>query len=155
MATDLRQPVLVEIAAGDLLDKITILEIKRARIRDRAKLANVQAELEALTTARTRALAETAELASLVAELKAVNERLWDVEDALRQCERDGAFGSRFIALARSVYQLNDRRAQLKRCINEECGSPLIEEKEYAAASGAAPFAEPLPVAVGSAPDNQ
>lgn len=136
MATALRQPLVVEITPGELLDKITILEIKQARFRDRAKLVNVQKELEALCAARQRARVESAELAAQIAELKTVNERLWDVEDALRQCERDGDFGPRFIVLARSVYQLNDRRAQLKRRINECCGSPWMEEKEYTAADG-------------------
>ena len=131
MATALRQPLLVEIAPGELLDKITILEIKRARFHDAAKLAHVQKELQVLSAARQCALVEPDALSPLVAELKTVNERLWDVEDALRQCERDCDFGSRFISLARSVYQLNDYRAQLKRCINEECGSVLMEEKSY------------------------
>lgn len=133
MATALRQLLVLEITPGELLDKITILEIKKARFRDRAKLVNVQKELEALWAARQRALVEPSGLSVLIAELKTVNERLWDVEDALRQCERDGDFGPRFIVLARSVYQLNDRRAQLKRRINECCGSPWMEEKEYAA----------------------
>lgn len=132
MATALRQPLVVEITPGELLDKITILEIKQARFRDRAKLVNVQKELGALCEARHRALVEAADLSVLIAELKTVNERLWDVEDALRECERDGDFGPRFIILARSVYQLNDCRAQLKRRINESCGSPWMEEKEYA-----------------------
>ena len=131
MATASRQPLMVQITPGELLDKITILEIKQARFRDHAKLANVQAERAALLEARQRALVESAALSAWIADLKAVNERLWDVEDALRCCERDSDFGSRFIALARSVYQLNDDRAQLKRRINEYCGSPWMEEKEY------------------------
>lgn len=131
MATAMRQPLLVEIAPGELLDKITILEIKQARIRDEAKLAHVQVELAALSAARQRALVEPASLSPLIAELKTINERLWDVEDALRQCERESDFSSRFISLARSVYQFNDQRAYLKRRINEECGSSLMEEKSY------------------------
>jgi hypothetical protein len=132
--TVLRQPLLVEIAPGELLDKFTILEIKRSRIRDRVKLMNVQVELDALRATQARVLAEFAELTAPIAELRRVNERLWDVEDALRQCERDSDFGSRFIELARSVYQFNDLRAQLKRRINELCGSVLIEEKSYCSA---------------------
>lgn len=131
MATALRQPLLVEIAPGELLDKITILEIKKARFHDAAKVAHVQAELDVLSAARRRALVEPDSLTPLIAELKTVNERLWDVEDSLRQCERESDFSSRFISLARSVYQLNDRRAELKRRINEECGSLLMEEKSY------------------------
>lgn len=119
----------VPIAAGELLDKITILEIKQARLADPLKLRNVSVELTLLRQAREEALVEPAELPLLVAELKAVNERLWDVEDSLRQHEQDGDFGSGFIALARSVYQLNDQRALLKRRINELCGSLLVEEK--------------------------
>lgn len=129
----LRQPLIVEIAPGELLDKITILQIKQARLTDPAKHANVCRELELLQKARAHALIETHELTALSTELKSVNERLWDVEDALRQCEHDRDFGSRFVSLARSVYQLNDHRALLKRRINELCDSPLREEKSYAA----------------------
>ena len=150
MQTVLRQPLFVEIAPGELLDKITILEIKRSRFHDRIKLGNVQVELDTLRAARARALAEPAELSSLIAELRTVNERLWDVEDALRQCERDSDFGSHFIELARSVYQLNDQRAQLKRRINELCGSTLIEEKCY----GSATEAQPLSGDIRANPDH-
>jgi hypothetical protein len=127
-------PVVIAVSPGELLDKITILEIKRARFQDGVKRGRVQMELASLAAARQRILAGAAELPALSAELKAVNEQLWGVEDALRQCEHESDFSSRFIALARSVYQLNDRRAQLKRRINEGCGSNLREEKEYAAA---------------------
>lgn len=154
MERALRQPLLVEIAPGELLDKITILEIKRTRFRDLVKLSHVQAELEVLLAARQRALVEAAPLSSLIAELKGVNERLWDVEDALRQCERDSDFGPRFIALARSVYQLNDHRAQLKRRINEWCGSVLIEEKSYSGGEQAEPPPGILSDAAG-VPDGQ
>lgn len=130
-AARLRQPLRVEIAPGELLDKITILQIKRERIADPAKRANVAAELAMLQEVRAHVLVEPAELDPVVAELQAVNQRLWDVEDALRQCERAGEFGDRFIALARSVYQLNDRRALLKRRLNEWFDSPLVEEKSY------------------------
>lgn len=143
MGTALRLPLLVEIAPGELLDKITILEIKLARFRDAVQRAHVQTELEGLSAARQRALVEPASLAPLIAELKTINERLWDVEEALRQCERDNDFGSRFIALARSVYQFNDQRAQLKRRINEECGSALMEEKSYNAGEQKAKPNEP------------
>jgi tetratricopeptide (TPR) repeat protein len=125
------RPLLVEVAAGDLLDRLTILEIKSERIRDPAKLRHVRAELEALAEPR-RTLGESPELAALKAQLREVNERLWDVEDELRLCEQRQDFGPRFIELARSVYQSNDRRAALKRAVNELLHSPLVEEKSYA-----------------------
>ncbi|MCP5373242.1 MAG: hypothetical protein H6907_16060 [Hyphomicrobiales bacterium] len=124
---------MVPVAPGELIDKITILDIKRERITDPAKLANVDREWEALTAVRDAAVPESAELARLGADLKAVNERLWEIEDAIRDCERAGDFGAAFVELARAVYVTNDRRAALKRAINELLGSPLVEEKSYAA----------------------
>jgi len=126
------RPVLVEIAPGELLDKITILEIKREHIADAAKLRHVEVELAALQAVRQDTLAPSEPLAALTAELKAANEQLWQVEDDIRDCERRKDFGPRFIELARSVYRHNDRRAALKRRINELLGSRLIEEKAYA-----------------------
>jgi tetratricopeptide (TPR) repeat protein len=124
-------PIHVEISPGELLDKITILKIKRERIADAAKLANVESELAMLEASRDRAIVDSDELAGLTAELRGVNEALWQVEDELRRCERAGDFGPRFIELARSVYRLNDRRAAIKRQINEKLGSRLTEEKSY------------------------
>jgi hypothetical protein len=125
-------PVLVEISLGELLDKLTILQIKSERIADEAKLRNVRQEMEALTAARARATPQPpAELERLVTELRTVNEALWDVEDALRRAEAARDFGPHFIELARSVYRHNDRRAALKRQINELLGSRLVEEKSY------------------------
>ncbi len=117
---------------GELLDKITILEIKRDRIADPAKQANVAREYAALTAIRDQALPDGAAIADLVAELKAVNEALWQIEDEIRACERSAEFGPRFIALARSVYRTNDQRAALKRDLNDRLGSTLVEEKSYA-----------------------
>jgi hypothetical protein len=97
--------VTIEVSPSELLDKVTILEIKSERIADPAKLENVRAELESLGAARDRALRGSQELAELTADLKAVNEALWEIEDALRACERSGEFGARFIELARSVYR--------------------------------------------------
>jgi hypothetical protein len=125
-------PLRVEISAGELIDKITILQIKSERIRDAAKLGHVRAELAALLAANDGSLRPSAELTALRDELRSVNEALWTVEDELRLCERNQDFGSRFVALARSVYRHNDRRAALKRQINELLGSRLIEEKSYA-----------------------
>jgi hypothetical protein len=127
------KPILVEVAPGELIDKITILEIKSERIADAGKLKNVRVELDVLAAARDAAMAASAELADLTAQLKQVNEALWEIEDAIRDCERGQEFGPKFIELARSVYHSNDRRAALKRQINELLGSKLIEEKSYAA----------------------
>lgn len=123
--------VTVEIAPGELIDKITILEIKTERIADTAKVANVRVELETLAAGRDAALPSSTQLTQLTAALKEVNEALWVIEDDIRDCERDGDFGPRFVELARSVYKTNDRRAALKRDINELLGSHLLEEKSY------------------------
>ena len=125
---DIRIPV----AAGELTDKIAILEIKAARIADAAKLANVRAELALLAAVRDREIPATAEMRALAAELKSINEELWEIEDAIRDCERAGDFGPRFIALARAVYRTNDRRAATKRRIDAALGSKIREEKSYA-----------------------
>jgi hypothetical protein len=119
---------LIPVSPGELLDRLTILTLKAERIADPAKRANVRAELAGLG----RPLPASAELDRLAAELRSVNAALWDVEDALRACERRGDFGPAFVALARSVYTNNDRRAALKRQVNALLGSPLTEEKSYA-----------------------
>ncbi|MCY3593217.1 MAG: DUF6165 family protein [Acidobacteria bacterium] len=123
----------VEVSPGELIDKITILEIKAERIADPGKLANVHRELRSLTATREEALEPSPELEEFTAELRRINERLWEIEDDIRDCERNGDFGERFIELARAVYRTNDRRAAAKRSINELLGSELIEEKDYAA----------------------
>jgi predicted nucleic acid-binding Zn-ribbon protein len=125
--------VSVEISPSELIDKITILEIKLDRIKDAEKLVNVKHEFETLTAARDDALEQTPELDRLSAELKKANESLWEIEDDIRDCERAKDFGSMFVKLARAVYVNNDKRSQLKREINELLGSSLIEEKSYAA----------------------
>jgi hypothetical protein len=124
--------VLVQVAPGELLDKLTILQIKAERITDPDKLRHVRDELHTLAAARDEALPASAELVRLTAELREVNERLWDVEDELRRCEARQDFGGRFVDLARSVYKTNDRRAAIKRQINDLLGSALVEEKSYA-----------------------
>ncbi len=123
----------IEIAPGELLDRITILEIKRERIGDPAKLRNVHRELDQLAGTRERLLPRSPGLDPLIVELLAVNEAIWEVEDELRECERRGEFSARFVELARSVYRNNDRRAAIKRTINELLGSSIIEEKGYRA----------------------
>ncbi len=125
--------VLTPVSWGELLDKITILQIKSERMSDAAKLANVRRELDELnvTVAKTTTLSSA--VVSLVKELRAVNEKLWVIEDDIRECERRKDFGAKFVELARSVYFTNDERARLKREINDALGSTLVEEKSYAA----------------------
>ena len=123
----------VEISPGELIDRITILEIKADRIADPAKRAHVRHELAVLRAARDRVIPASAALDRLAVDLKAVNSRLWEVEDALRDCERDRRFDDRFVTLARAVYRTNDRRAALKAQINTLLGATIVEEKSYAA----------------------
>ena len=118
----------VPVSWGELLDKITILQIKQERIADAAKRANVTAELDALSAIAGAAMAQAA---ALLAELKQVNEALWEIEDQIRDKEREGEFDARFIELARAVYVTNDQRAAVKRQINQALGSALVEEKSY------------------------
>jgi hypothetical protein len=123
--------ILAPISVGELIDKITILRIKRERIRGASAQANIEHELDRLIEIRARASLDRADLAGLEDELFQVNGRLWDVEDELRAVEQNGNFGERFIELARSVYRLNDRRSLLKRQINTVTGSAIVEEKSY------------------------
>jgi len=134
----------VPVSWGELLDKITILELKRDRITDLGKRGNVLRELSAL--ARIAAACEgIGGLARLMFRLKAVNRDLWEIEDAIRLEEARGRFGPRFVALARSVYRQNDRRAAIKREINGLLGSSLIEEKSYAGTDNARSSASSSP----------
>jgi hypothetical protein len=121
------------ISVGELIDKLTILEIKLAEIVDRAKLDNVRREYETLRATTPPSLAANPEVAALRGWLKSVNGELWRIEDDIRAKERAGVFDSEFIALARSVYLANDTRARLKREINRISHSALVEEKSYAA----------------------
>ena len=123
--------VRVDIAPGDLIDKITILVIKSERMNDSAKLKNVCMELDILSATRDKAIRPSTVLDELTNKLKAVNERRWIIEDDIRDCEAAKNFGSNFIKLARAVYQYNDERARLKREINHLLGSQIIEEKSY------------------------
>jgi flavin prenyltransferase len=120
----------VEVSVGELIDKITILEIKSERIGATHKLANVRRELETLRRA-AQAVPTSERLTQLTDELRAVNETLWTVEDEIRRCEARSDFGAAFIELARSVYRHNDHRAALKRQVNDLVGSRLTEEKSY------------------------
>jgi hypothetical protein len=125
--------ILAEISAGELIDKLTILELKLDHIADADKRANVERERESLAATLARELAEAEALRGLRGELKSVNARLWSVEDELRRLEREGRFDDEFVTLARAVYQTNDRRARLKREINEITRSEIVEEKSYEA----------------------
>ncbi len=119
------------VSHGELIDKITILEIKSRRITDTAKLANVRNELDLLNATWANEHAEEIDIAQEREQLLAVNQALWDIEDAIRVKERAQAFDEEFIELARSVYFRNDERAALKRAINLKLGSDLVEEKSY------------------------
>lgn len=130
--------ILVPVAAGELVDKITILEIKRDRISDPARTANVIRELEALRKVADAVFGTTQAHVGLQANLKAVNELLWDIENAKRQHEAEQRFDAEFIQLARNVYIFNDRRAAIKREINMLLGSEIVEEKVHPTYSVAA-----------------
>lgn len=123
--------ILVPISPGELLDKITILRIKSARMTDEAKLRNVRTELEALEQTWRDSGAAIPEVAADEAALQRVNEELWDIEDRIRDKERAGEFDAVFIELARAVYVTNDERARFKKNINVALGSRLVEEKSY------------------------
>ncbi|MEO1250329.1 MAG: DUF6165 family protein [Pseudomonadota bacterium] len=130
--TEQAGPILVEIGPGELLDKLTILRIKADRIEDESKLANVRHELGVLEACRADHVPANADIERLTSELRGVNEALWDIEDDIRNCEAAGDFGDRFVALARSVYKTNDKRAALKKAINEALNASIVEEKSYA-----------------------
>ena len=121
----------VPVSFGELLDKIAILQIKSERMSDPAKLANVRRELEALERTWMAHPAAGHDIVRLRAELKAVNERLWEIEDEIRDQERGQTFGDTFVRLARAVYFENDERARIKREINLALGSTYVEEKSY------------------------
>ena len=124
--------ILVPVSFGELLDKIAILHIKVERIGDAAKRANVVKELDALDATWAAHPASKIDIEDARARLKAVNERLWVIEDDIRDKERAQSFDARFIELARSVYFQNDERARIKREINLALGSAYVEEKSYA-----------------------
>lgn len=118
-------------SVGELLDKITILEIKSVKISDSEKLKNINYELDLLNQTWLETGLETAETGALKQKLKAVNLRLWQIEDDIRIYEKNKNFGDEFVQLARSVYYQNDDRAAIKKQINLATGSDLVEEKSY------------------------
>jgi hypothetical protein len=121
----------VPVSFGELLDKMSILEIKSERMSDPAKLVNVRKELDALNETWGKSVQSKIDIADLLTALKAVNERLWVIEDDIRIKESRQEFDAEFIRLARAVYFENDERARLKRDINFKLGSALVEEKSY------------------------
>jgi hypothetical protein len=131
MANTAKGSLMIEVGAGELIDKITILKIKADRMTDPAKLKNVNHELDVLSRAREENLKQSAELDRQEEALRQVNEALWVIEDDIRACEAARDFGPKFIELARSVYIQNDKRAAIKKSINELCGSSIVEEKSY------------------------
>jgi hypothetical protein len=123
----------VPVSWGELLDKIAILEIRRSRLRAPNSVVNVERELAALAVALAALDPAPAGLAELRAALAAVNQRLWTIEDQIREKDAVGDFGPGFVALARSVYRENDERGRIKQAINGLLGSGIVEEKQYSA----------------------
>ena len=121
----------VPVSPGEVLDKITILEIKSERMSDAEKVANVRVELDLLQETWASSVEEDSVIGDLHAQLKEINEALWEIEDDIRDKERAKEFDERFIELARSVYFTNDRRSQVKKDLNLHLGSEIIEEKSY------------------------
>jgi hypothetical protein len=122
----------IEVSPGEAADKLTILTIKQDRIRDAEKLAHIGREAALLDAALAPLRARFPAILPLIAELRAVNEALWEVEDSLRLHEKRADFGAEFVRLARSVYETNDRRARIKAEINAILGSDIAEQKSYA-----------------------
>ena len=126
--------VLIPVSVGELIDKVTILEIKNQRINDSEKQLNICRELDALMAIVNQSIDySNGDLVGFRQQLSDVNKMLWEVEDSIRECERRAEFSLQFIDLARSVYRLNDERAAIKRSINELFSSEFIEEKSYSA----------------------
>ncbi len=123
--------ILAEISAGELIDKITILEIKKNKISNQEKLADVEKELSSLNQTMKKFIPDEKKIINFKKELKDVNTKLWDVENGKRAAEKKQDFGEKFISLARSVYKLNDKRASLKLSINKTLGSNIKEVKSH------------------------
>ncbi len=123
--------IYTEISAGELVDKITILEIKKEKINNKEKLIEVKKELDSLTNTFNKSIKKNINLETFTKELKNINLKLWDVEDKKRELEKKQRFGKEFIELARNVYKFNDERAKIKLKINEALGSNIKEVKSY------------------------
>ena len=123
--------IYAEISAGELVDKITILEIKKEKITNKEKLIEIKKELDSLTNTFNKSIKKNINLETLTKELKNINLKLWDIEDKKRELEKKQGFGKEFIELARNVYKFNDERAKIKLKINEALGSNIKEVKSY------------------------
>ena len=123
--------ILAEISAGELFDKITILEIKKVKIFNKEKLVDIEKELTSLNVTMKQFIPNQDKVLNLVKELKKINLILWDIEDAKRNAEKNNDFGEKFIELARNVYKFNDERAKIKLAINNILGSNIKEVKSY------------------------
>ena len=123
--------ILAEISAGELIDKITILEIKKAKITYKSKLVEIEKELSSLNSALKNNITDLSQISELKDSLKKINLRLWDIEDKKRNAEKENNFDKSFIQLARDVYKYNDERAKIKLKINNLLGSNIKEVKSY------------------------
>ena len=123
--------ILAEISAGELIDKITILEIKKAKIENKNKLSDIEKELTSLNNTLSKHISNTQKIDQLINNLKDINLKLWEIEDAKRAAEKNQDFGEKFISLARKVYKFNDERAKIKLSINNILGSNIKEVKSY------------------------
>ena len=123
--------ILAEISAGELFDKITILEIKKAKISNKEKLNDIERELSSLKETVKKFIPDQSNISKYIDDLKNINLRLWDIEDGKRAAEKNKDFGNKFIELARNVYKFNDERAKIKLAINVALGSNIKEVKSY------------------------
>ena len=123
--------IYAEISAGELVDKITILKIKKEKITNKEKLIEIKKELDSLTNTFNKSIKKNINLETLTKELKNINLKLWDIENKKRELEKKQGFGKEFIELARNVYKSNDERAKIKLRINEALGSNIKEVKSY------------------------
>tara|TARA_X000001036_G_scaffold418259_1_gene436953 strand:+ start:426 stop:821 length:396 start_codon:yes stop_codon:yes gene_type:complete len=123
--------ILAEISAGELIDKITILEIKKNKISDENKLKEIDKELNSLNHTMNKSILEKSKILTFKDQLKEINQKLWEIEDSKRMAEKNNDFGKEFIELARNVYKLNDERARIKLKINEILGSNIKEVKSH------------------------
>ena len=123
--------ILAEISAGELIDKITILEIKKEKISNKEKLVEVNKELISLNGTLKKSINDESKILSFKNDLKNINLKLWDIEDGKRSAEKNNKFDEKFIELARSVYKFNDERAKIKLAINNALGSNIKEVKSY------------------------
>ena len=123
--------ILAEISAGELIDKITILEIKKAKISNKEKLVDIEKELASLNSTMKKFIPDQSKISKLIGDLREINFKLWDIEDGKREAEKNKKFDEAFIKLARNVYKINDERAKIKLEINNALGSNIKEVKSY------------------------